>query len=349
MLPLLILALASSDPVLALRGADPVAIAKGAERAGVSAHSLTRGGYTYQFADEQSLAEFRAQPERYEIQWGGACGRMGPLSGRGNPGRWLVHEARLYIFASDACRDAFAKKPEIFLDPDEAVPAADEAARKRGRELLARALAAHGGAARIDALTSLEHFESEVDESKVEKRTDTLSRAIVFPDRIRQHQTWGTEWIATFVSVPGAAFATYNSRSEDLHASGARDLARMMSRLPLAILRAHDEAGFVCSYAGAAEQAGTKVEEIACSIAGTTTWLGLDPASGRVLTTRYRGRGARLAFGTTVKLFSDFRESEGVLVPAHEKTVFDGANAGEREIEVRVDPKLDPELFRRPG
>lgn len=349
MLPLLLVALASSDPVLALKGFDPVELVRGVERAGSPAFSLERDGYTYRFPDEQRLAEFRAQPERFEIQFGGGCGRMGPLAGRGSPERWLVHAGRIFVFASDACRAAFQKQPDPFLDPDEPIPQADEDARTKGRALLERALAAHGGAARIDALTSLETFLTEEVGPPDKKRTDTLSHAIVFPDRVRQHQTWGAEWIATFVRTPEQAFATYNSGSEELHATGARELVRLLRREPLVILRSRHEKGFACSFAGSAEHAGTKVEELACSFGGTTTWLGLDPASGRVLSARYRGRGPRLAFGATLKLYSDFEESAGVLVPGRVRTEFEGADAVERDILLRVDPKLGPELFERKG
>lgn len=349
MLSLLLLVVAASDPVLALRGLDPVALVKGAERAGDPAHAVTRGEYTYRFADARSLAEFQARPERYEIQLGGCCGRMGPLSGKGSPERWLVHEGSLFIFASEQCRDSFNKQPQAFLDPDEPAPAADEAARKRGAALLERALAAHGGAARIDVLSSLEYFQSVEVEDKNGKHAETLSRAIVFPGRYRQHQTWGPDWAVTHVSAPGAAFTELKSGSEELHASGARELARTLRRIPLVILRSRGEPGFSCSYAGSAEHGGTKVEEIACSFAGTTTYLGIEEASGRVLSARYRGRGPRLAFGSVIKLFSGFHDAGGVLVPGHAKGFFDGADAGERDFELRVDPNLEPELFRRPG
>jgi hypothetical protein len=43
-----------------------------------------------------------AEPERFAVQMGGGCGRMGPLSGSCSPERFAVHDGRIDIFASDA-------------------------------------------------------------------------------------------------------------------------------------------------------------------------------------------------------------------------------------------------------
>ena len=65
-----------------------------------------------------------------------------------------MHDGRIYIFGSDECHKRFVATPAKFLPP---TPAAMPAARKAhddGRALVDRAVAAIGGAARLDALTS---------------------------------------------------------------------------------------------------------------------------------------------------------------------------------------------------
>src|SRR5262245_32233601 len=92
---------------LALRGLDPVELVKGNETRGDDAWSIERGKARFVFATEANLRAFEKDPEKYGIQFGGACGRMGPGSGRGNPGRFATHEGKIYAFASDQCRDSF--------------------------------------------------------------------------------------------------------------------------------------------------------------------------------------------------------------------------------------------------
>ena len=124
-----------------LRGLDPVELAQGVEKKGVDAWTLDHGGSRYLFATEANLRAFETDPARFEIQLGGACGRMGPGSGRGSPSRFAVHDGRIYVFASDQCREAFLKAPEKFLDPDEPAPADDAAARAAGAALVEKAVA----------------------------------------------------------------------------------------------------------------------------------------------------------------------------------------------------------------
>jgi YHS domain-containing protein len=65
------------------------------------------GRYLYLFANAANAATFKADPAKYEIQLGGACGRMGALSGEGSPKLFAVHDGRLYIFASEQCKRSF--------------------------------------------------------------------------------------------------------------------------------------------------------------------------------------------------------------------------------------------------
>ena len=73
----------TDDGIPVLRGLDPVALCEGREVPGSDTITATHEGYLYRFADEQSRERFHADRERYAVQMGGACGRMGPLSGKG--------------------------------------------------------------------------------------------------------------------------------------------------------------------------------------------------------------------------------------------------------------------------
>jgi putative intracellular protease/amidase/YHS domain-containing protein len=105
-------------PSPALRGLDPVLLTKGEEAKGLASLAIERGGYRYHFATEANRKTFESDPERYEIQLKGACAfmaRNGAPPGSGDPDRYYVHDGRIYIFASENCRDSFKVAPSRYL------------------------------------------------------------------------------------------------------------------------------------------------------------------------------------------------------------------------------------------
>jgi hypothetical protein len=56
---------------------DPVAYVGGQELAGKDDFTIDRGGFRYKFVDANNKSTFEKDPERNEIQLGGACARMG--------------------------------------------------------------------------------------------------------------------------------------------------------------------------------------------------------------------------------------------------------------------------------
>jgi YHS domain-containing protein len=96
---------------------DPVIlIGTGEKLEGQVARESAYGNYRYRFATEASQRAFDAMPSRFAVAMGGGCARMGPLSGSGDVARFEVVGERLYIFASDACRESFLKAPKSFLE-----------------------------------------------------------------------------------------------------------------------------------------------------------------------------------------------------------------------------------------
>ncbi len=130
----------------ALKGFDPVELVRGKEVPGSKENVVQRGAYRYAFASAENRKTFEQEPERYSIQFGGACTKMGPLSGSGHPDRFSVFEGKIYIFASDSCEAAFRGDPKRFADSADAPPAGGEAEAKAAEALLRKAVEAIGGA-----------------------------------------------------------------------------------------------------------------------------------------------------------------------------------------------------------
>ena len=135
-----------------LGGLDPVALAQGAQSKGSPDIYLDHFGYRYLFTSAKNREIFRADPLRHAVQMGGACGKMGPLSGKGSPERFFVHDGRIYLFASDSCRDRFKAEPQRYIDGPDAPPAGSDEDRRRAEALLDKAVEAAGGE-RLDRLS----------------------------------------------------------------------------------------------------------------------------------------------------------------------------------------------------
>jgi len=99
-----------------VRGLDPVDLVSGKETKGSADISIVRDGFEYHFASNENRQRFEKDARQYEVQFGGACMKMGPLSGKGSAERFAVHQGRIYVFASDQCLATFNAAPDRFTD-----------------------------------------------------------------------------------------------------------------------------------------------------------------------------------------------------------------------------------------
>ena len=207
----------------ALDGLDPVMLIAGKEVPGKSALSVTRGGFTYLFSTAETKATFEADPGKYEIQLGGLCARMGKTAG-GNPADFLVHDGKIYVFGSDACHKKFAAAPAKFLAPAPDPMPSSTAATVKARQLLDRAVAAIGGAGRIDGLSSYVESFSQV-QSRPQGDVAVVTKTIwSFPDRVRQERTMTMQGkassSATILSPQGMWFVSGQGEPYPIRRSG---------------------------------------------------------------------------------------------------------------------------------
>jgi len=315
----------AGEPQLALGGRDPIALCEGREARGDARWSATRGRFSYHFENEAGLRRFLAEPERFEIQWGGGCGRMGPLSGTGDPERHLVHDGRLWIFASDGCRKGFTAAPERFVPPAEQPPefAADSAAA--GRAWIERAVAAHGGPQRLAPTVAL-WFEDDGVQDGWYSFSDLVVR---FDGAVHERSRWvgptaesgfDAVWVVAdqeFLVEQGAWFEIVSRDQRE-------DLRRTAQRQPLVLLAARDAEGFAAHELGRSTLAGEEVVDVHVESAGLATVLHLDPHSGRVRGLSWRGRLADGPQRDVVETFATYVDRAGLLVPDERSVTVDG-------------------------
>lgn len=103
---------------LALGGVDPVSyFADGTPKAGAARLEVRAGGAVWRFRSEGNRAAFVADPDVYRPRFGG-YDPVGVAEGKpvaGLAGLWLVVGERLYLFARDETRAAFAADPRRFV------------------------------------------------------------------------------------------------------------------------------------------------------------------------------------------------------------------------------------------
>lgn len=303
---------------VAVRGLDPVELCNGREVAGVPELTRKWGKFTYRFATAANRDAFAADEERWGIQLGGGCGSMGPLSGVGDPDRFVVHEGRIYIFASDACRDGFLAAPHRFVDGVDPLPGATPEAVASGRALLERLLEASGGAERVDALRNVHLRIDKETEYQGKKVANGSSLLAVFPDRLRLESWWGDQRRADVV-LGDHGFVGDGGEIWSMSRSQIVDARRRFQHHPLAILRARTRPDFfVASFDDDAQG-----KKLFVWYDGTATTLELG-ADHRAASVAFRGRDDGGPVGQVVQMFGDYREVDGVTLPFKVEASFDG-------------------------
>jgi YHS domain-containing protein len=303
---------AQTQTVIPLEGLDPVMLSQGKEVQGDIKFKVTRGQFEYLFANAENKATFEKDPPRYEIQLNGHCARMGPPT-TADPDLYAVHNGRIYIFGSEECQKAFKAAPEKYLEvpaPPKTPPTAEMV--KRGQELIAKAAEAVG-VSKLDQVVSFQRKEVRGNDAK-----NTL--LVSFPDAVRQETVRPTFTLVSVVT-PSESFFVANNRTSDMPEANRTAIYKDLNHDPLILLRARTQSEFKVAANGKAE-AG--VEYVDVELPGFTTSLGIDPATGRVVSQTYHGRGPGGALGWIAINYSEFRTVEGLSLPFKLTATFEG-------------------------
>jgi YHS domain-containing protein len=345
------------DVLPVLEGLDPVMLVQGKEVQGELKISVTRGKFQYLFANAENKASFEKDPARYEIQLEGSCARMGAPVG-GNPDLYTVHQGRIYIFGSEECKKRFDAAPQNYLETSNeaaAKPAVTPEALGKAKALIEKAVAAMGGASRIDDLISYQEKSTTAQTRRQGEVEVKSSLTIVFPDRIRFEQVM-PDWndpskvrqMAMVISA-GEAFGIMSGVARQLPDSARIGQEKEVNRRLLSILRARKSLNPTAI--GSGKIGETPVEQVAIEVDHASYTLGIDPATGRILSSSSWRRGPEGNFGQFIQTFSDFRTVDGLNLPFKITGTFNNQPWKEQSptIEtIAVNQKIDPSLFEKP-
>ncbi len=337
-------------PVEALDGVDPVLLVQGKEVSGRAEFKAVHGPFEYLFSSAATKAEFERNPARYEIQMGGLCARMGKATG-GRPSDYLVYDRKIYIFGSDDCHRKFEAEPKKYLAAPVAPVAGSPKAIREGLALVARAVAALGGAARLDGLTTYAETASQVQQRPTGDVPITTKTMWRFPGDVRMERTMvsqdGTTTRAMLLTPSGMWFLG-QGRAYPVVDAGRPSLELDYGRQIVPLLRGWHAAGFKAVSLGPAIADGVNVERVRIANGGVDVTAGIE-ASGRIHSISFTDRNSEGEVGEFTIVYTDYRAADGLTVPFVERAVFNGAPDGSltRRLEaVAVNPPLDATLFQ---
>ncbi|MBL8228546.1 MAG: hypothetical protein JNL98_08715 [Bryobacterales bacterium] len=293
----------------ALSGLDPVLLTEGREVSGDASLGLARKGYLYHFANAATRARFEVQPERFEVQFDGACGKMGPGSGQGSPDRFAVHDGRIYIFASDSCRRTFLANPENHIERPLAPPSPKKAESARGEKMLAQALKSMGGEKRIDSIRSM-MVRGSADPGKAGAKPNGVAWG--FEGATLRRETDYPGWGSAIETIEEHA-GTYQSPSgtQPMTGAGRNAVRQEILHQPLLLLRARKQPGFA-----AWERSGN------LHIFFEAVQVEFTLKGGQIVSANYRGRGPGGPLGKVHAEYSGYREVDGLVLPHRITTSF---------------------------
>jgi YHS domain-containing protein len=354
------LAATSDDPTCAnperTLQLDVVELVAGRQIAGKPDLAIVREGIEYRFSTPQNKATFERDADKYEVADGGACGRMGPLSGLGDARRYAVHDGRVFFFASDGCRASFTKEPAKFLERDDPVPAATPEQVAQGRAIMDRVVQWAGGADKLKALKTIRFSARRTEHQGGKDWTVTNVWAARFPNEFIVRESWNDSWFANIRGPQGAAMAS-TSRHEQIGATRTRALDRHLARLPVVMLKAYVDApagsegatAMVVVPAQGGRIGNVDVDRVTIWLNGAASTLTVDKASGRPVQVTFRGRDGTSPIGESVRTFTAYKTVDGVQLPTAYTVAFDGKelpSASATWDTLEVDPTLAADQFK---
>ena len=346
------IASAQQPPADALDGIDTVVLlTQGKEAFGKSQFSSTYGRFTYLFTSAETKAQFEKTPNRFAVQMGGLCARMGKTV-TGNPSDYVVHDGKIYIFGSDACHKAFVAAPAKYL-PKPAAPMPGSAnAVIRGRALLDKAAAAIGDLAKVTSYVETASQTQRRQTGDVTIVTKTLWR---FPGgaRVERRVPMSDGNVMTFGTLLSGSRA-WNVGPQGLSPVVPEAIPSVQldfGRQIVPLLRARGDAATKVAALGSTTKDGEAVERVRVQRGGLDVTLAIDRGTGRVHSTTFIDRGPGGEIGEFLIAYSDFRNIDGYMLPFKESGSFNGAAdaASTRTLEsIAVNATLGATLFTPP-
>lgn len=269
--------------------------------------------HEYRFESDATRHAFRTDRERYAAQNGGACGKMGALTGRGDGSRYAFVRGKLFLVASDSCRETFLKNEAKYFDdgPRDARKASleERSAAAAARE---RVVSAHGGPEAVAALGWVSWVTATPYKDAGVEKVWRTRYAANGPDEFLYSEEGGG---------PPAYFAIAGTRSAEGDSPGRFEIHRSEQNALRRACASHP-AGLLLGVGGTPETVNGLTITFRRSRVLTT--VKIRPESGRIGSVHYRDHFQGQIQDVAIE-FSDEVNVSGVVLPRKGFTRFGGA------------------------
>lgn len=344
---------------LALDGLDPVLLFEHREVEGDPLLAVEHDGLLYRFDSDRTRRAFVEDPERYAVQLGGACARMGP-GVAGEPELFAVHPTGIYLFGTEQCLEAFLEHPGRYVLPPLPRLEPSNAEKRQARELLELAAGALGK----KPIRRLPGYRIVGVEERGARATP-FELWLSLDGAVRRKRLVGEEAIVeTWDGERGSLSG--RTAPEPLRAWARRELLEEAAELDaLTALRALDLDHVVARVEAREEPGPTRWVRLEVpdgwgraahrarradsseQEAPEQIGLEIDRHSGRVVAMRFRGRGPGGRAGWITRRFEDFRAIGDLYLPFRREDTLEGGDEPFRVVTLEriAVERLDPELL----
>jgi len=339
---------------------DVVELVAGKETPGLAELMAEHDGIAYLFATPENRARFEMDPRAFEVADGGACGKMGALSGMGDARRYLVHDGRVWFFASDGCREGFRKEPSKCIERSDPKPVATAVQQQEGARTLDLLARWAGGTEALRRMSTYREQSAAERTSGNRKYAWSREAAARFPDRAMTREAWDDAWFSTIRSPKGAAMGSSRGFETIARARGEA-FDRVLGRSPVMIVRAWVDASaggtfpqgsILVADGGESTLEGRPVRFVDVWMLGAKSRLLVDAGSGQLLQQSFQGRDGGTRVGDVVRTFTADAVVDGVRLPTAWKVTVDGTAAPDASVAIdrfEVNPTLAEDLFALGG
>lgn len=214
------------------------------------------------------------------------------------------------------------------------------------RALLAKAIDALGGAAKLQQVKSIHRVAAETRVTPMGEMPVTIDATLVLPDQARQvMQT--PQGDVTIVTTPAAAFMSTPMGSQDMPASFKQQLAQELKKNMIYVAQHANDVSVALGQPQKIGDVNAQALDIA-SGGAKVTWF-VDPDTGRILRTQSQ-QDTQQGPAEVVTDLSDWKPVDGVMFPFSSKSTQNGQPASSSTVkEIQVNPTVDPKLFEKPA
>ncbi len=222
------------------------------------------------------------------------------------------------------------------------------ASNPEGKALMAKIVAAMGGAAKVAPVTAMHQKVTAVRNTPQGDIPIEVDQVIAYPDRLRMQMSLPMGEILMMVT-PAGGYMGAGGQGGEMPAGQRDEMLRAVKRDMIYVAQHSEDPKYIFAASGTEKVGGADSAVLDIVGDGAEMRWYVDPASGHVLRSRFRTLGNAGPVDRVVD-YSDWRDTGGLSLP-YKRTVRENDEPySQDEIkEFQLNPPLDPKTFEMPA